>query len=122
MKVTVPMLLVLSFAVSGAIMGGSGFSEEIGVQRATGLQDDVDQLESESSEYRADRGGGSSSYLGFTTTAVGAVIGMFKWSLMLPFVLTNVGFPGWFAYPIAIPIQLVNYFGAYQIIRGFNIR
>jgi hypothetical protein len=115
------MMLVISFAVAGAIMGGSGLSDAIGVDKATGLQDDADQLREKTDRFSADRGSSSSSFLGFTASAVGAIVGMLKWSLMLPAVLINIGFPEWFAFPIAIPIQLVNYVGVYQIIRGMNI-
>jgi len=121
MKVTVPMLFVICFAVAGGLMAGSGFNDAVGIDKATGLQDDADQLSEDASSYRADRGGSVESYLGFTTQATGAIVGALKWSLMLPLALQNVGFPAWFAGPIGVPIQFVNYIGVWQIIRGMNI-
>ena len=121
MKITVPMLFVISMAVAGAMMGGSGVNDVLGHGMATGLSDDADELENQT-QFQADRTGGDTSYLGMSVNAVGAMVGMLEWSLMFPVVMVNVGFPGWFAYPIGLPIQLINYVGIWQIVRGMTIR
>lgn len=122
MRVTVPMLIVISCAVAGAILEGSGFNAAVGIGKATGLQDDAAQLDDNASEFRADRAGGTDgSYLGLTSDSTRAFVGLLKWSLMLPVALQNIGFPGWFVVPLGWPIQFINYVGIWQIIRGFRV-
>ncbi|RDZ39430.1 hypothetical protein C5B91_20130 [Haloferax sp. Atlit-10N] len=115
------MLIVISCAVAGAIMEGSGFNTAVGIGKATGLQDDAAQLNDDSSQFRAERAGDGGSYLGLTADSTRAFVGLLKWSLMLPVALQNIGFPAWFVIPLGWPIQFINYVGIWQIIRGMKV-
>ncbi|WP_224332873.1 hypothetical protein [Haloprofundus halobius] len=121
MKVTVPMLLAISLAVAGMMMSMSGFNEDLGVGHSTGLEEDARGLDEDVDSYSADRVSDQGSYLGVTVEGAQAVVDGLKWSLALPVALINVGFPAWFAIPLASPVQFVSYIGVWQIIRGMRI-
>jgi hypothetical protein len=116
------MLFAISLFVTGSMFAGSGFNDEIGISKSPGLDDPAEDLEEQSSRYEADSSAQSGSYLGMSIEAVGAVVEGLKWTFLLPLALINLGLPSWFSLPIGTPLQLVSYFGVWQIVRGFRIR
>jgi hypothetical protein len=122
MKVTVPMLFAICLFVTGSMFAGSGFNDEIGITKTPGLDDSAEDLEGRAGQYEADSSSDSGSYLGMSIEAVGAVVEGLRWTFALPLALQNLGLPGWFALPVATPLQLISYLGVWQIVRGFRIR
>lgn len=116
------MLFAICLFVTGSMFAGSGFNDEVGIERTPGLDDSAEDLDSRAGEYQADSTEDSGSYLGMSIEAVGAVVEGLKWTFALPLALINLGLPSWFSLPIATPLQLVSYLGVWQIVRGFRIR
>lgn len=120
-KELVPQLLLISMAVSGALLAGSGFNDHVGVQRQSGTDQLLGQPEKQIDDVAnngTDRQTQTLGAIGFLKKAVGMFIASITWSLLFPAALTNVGFPVWFAAPVGTPIMFINWVGLFRLMRG----
>lgn len=115
-------MVVLSMAVSGLILSGSGFNQMVGINYATGLSDAVDNMQSDARGDIEAQSFGGVTLIGLAITAITMFVDTFVLVYLFPFFLLNIGFPAWFSIPVGIPFEFANIVGTVQILRGLNLR
>lgn len=103
-------LLVFLILSNGTvtIMEGSGLNDDLGVELAPGISDQVEELTRLASDgFQANEGLGDTL---FTLFAAGySLIALFAQSIFaLPTMFLNLGFPAWFVIPLTGPLYLIS--------------
>lgn len=120
---TVAPMFVISMAVAAAIMSGSGFTAWAGVGYDTGLSNTADDLRDQAkNDVESSTVANALNLLGLAVAAIDIMIQTFVWVYLFPLALMNIGFPGWFAVPVGLPVLYVNLVGTASVLRGMNIR
>lgn len=109
---TILLFIVCVSAVVGA-MGASGTADWLGVNPDTGVEEDLNESESELRDYSASREGSDTSFIGATISGVDEAVSSFVLIFALADLLVNMGLPPWAATFIASP--LVWSFGLFMI-------
>ena len=126
---TIPIVaFVLCLGVAFAIVTGAGIGAEIfGVKNQdAGTQGELDDSANETSLNESEGGGVSGSVLGdneptvvgFILSTGDTVTNIAAAVILLPFVLANLGFPAYFAFPVGAFAQIVVGIGVFQFITG----
>lgn len=108
-RITTTLLVFLILANGTVtIMEGSGLSEDIGVDLAPGISDEVTQLTDKAKDgFSATEGLGDTLFTLFS--AAFTLVSIFMQSLWaLPTMLLNIGFPGWIVGPIVAPLYIIS--------------
>lgn len=118
MRMVKIMILILALNSSAIWMNASGFSDHLGVEHQTGLEDEIKQFD-RSGEGFVSSDASVSDYLGFTVAALKYIFVSFIWLGATESAMYSVGFPGWFVFPlinfVARPIWTL---GGIQLLRG----
>lgn len=126
---TIPIVaFVLALGVAFAIISGSGIGASIfGVEgQDAGTQDALNDSTNETKLEEEDGGGISGSVLGdneptivgLVLSAGSAVVSVATAVVLLPLVLSNLGFPVYFAAPVGLFAQIVVGIGVFQFVTG----
>ena len=119
MKTTYALLLALAFAMSGAMLSASGYSDLIGEDKHNQkLSEKTETTANNSAVTQDDLGGGLTGMFALTLMSFGFVFDMVKFALLLPLELRSIGMPSWAAVPFGMAIQIVMSFGILQFARG----
>lgn len=128
MRTTMPVFLVLCMAVVGLMFAGSGFNDVMGISDRTGAAADELQGQAnnssvgndpDSSQFESDaRTDNSGSLVGFVISGASVVWDIGELVIVLPQVLKNIGFPGWFADPFGTITQIIVSIGLIQFASG----
>lgn len=102
-------LLVFLILSNGAVtvMEGSGLSEDLGVNLAPGISEEVNTLTDKAKDgFQASEGLGDTL---FTLFSAGfTLVSIFMQSLWaFPNMLLNLGIPSWFVWPVTTPLYLI---------------
>jgi hypothetical protein len=120
MRTIAPIFIVFVIAVSGSMIGMSGFADAWGVQapETTGAQE---ELEETSEQVRPDNGSaegpvnsGESSIVGLVVDGSTSAAEVGTAVILLPTTLMNLGFPAWFALPLGSIAYLVVGIGVFE--------
>jgi hypothetical protein len=125
---TIPIVaFVLALGVAFAIISGSGIGASIfGVkEQDAGTQDALNDSTNET-QLEEDDGGITGSVLGdneptivgLVLSAGSAVVSVATAVVLLPLVLSNLGFPVYFAAPVGLFAQIVVGIGVFQFVTG----
>lgn len=108
-RITTTLLVFLILANGTVtIMEGSGLSEDIGVDIAPGISEDVNELTNKAKDgFSATEGLGDTLFTLFS--AAFTLVSIFMQSLWaLPTMFLNMGFPAWIVLPITGPLYLIS--------------
>lgn len=121
MRTIIPVLVVLSLAVSGAMIGGSQFSDVWG---APTPETDVaqEQLDKNSEKLNPNDNNpvegpvnsGDSSIVGIVVDSLRSIVRLAAATAVLPVTLMELGFPEWFALPIGSVVYIFSGIGVIQ--------
>lgn len=121
MRTLVALAAILSIAVAGAILGGSGFATAWGAEpptTAAGAQDKLNQSSSDVQPSNNPIDGPVSStddsIIGLIGSGLGSLTDIAGMVALLPIVMVDLGFPAYFAYPIGALAQLLAGIGIIQ--------
>ncbi|GAA0293938.1 hypothetical protein [Halarchaeum salinum] len=98
------LLFIVCVAAVATALGASGTAGWLGMQPNTGVQDQVDQSESQFHDYSASRQGGETSFIGATISGTDKVFSSFVVIFTLADLLVNMGIPAWAAAMVASPL------------------
>jgi len=121
MRTIYPVLVVLALGVSGAMIGGSGFSDVWG---APTPETDVAQEQVEKNSEKLNPNENSpvegpvssddSSIVGIIVDSLSSIVDLAAATAVLPVTLQNLGFPLWFAAPIGSVVYIFTGIGVIQ--------
>jgi len=127
MRTIVSLAAILSLAVAGAILGGSGFAAAWGAEPPTTAAAAQDRLDESSSNVQPSNNpidgpvsSADDSIIGLIGSGLGSVTAIAGMVALLPVVLVDLGFPAYFAFPIGALAQLLAGIGIIQF--GINRR
>jgi hypothetical protein len=124
MRTLAPLALVLALALTGAMFSGSGFNQLVDGEKELGqVQDQVDQAGAGSpageGELESNRRGTDDGSIVDLVISSAASIGRFAGlALTLPITMKELGFPGWFAFPVGSIIEILVAIGVIQFVSG----
>lgn len=125
MRTIAPMAAVLALAVAGAMLGASGFAGAWGAEPPTTAAGAQDKLNSSAGDIQPSNNpvsgpvsSSDGSVIGLIASGLGSVTDVAGMVALLPVVLTNLGFPSWFAYPLGLLAQLLAGIGIIQFATG----
>lgn len=118
-----PKLIVVFACLAAAtmIMAGSGVGGELGGTPETGTQSEFESFEDEVSTFESDTRG-VDSIIGLAISAISMTATLIGILLLGPFALQNLGFPGWLAIALGLPIWAITLMFIVEIMRGINVR
>lgn len=125
MKTVYPLVLILAMAMAGVMLSMSGFNEEVGTNKhSSSLTDEFESVAGNVSVNQEDPGivGSVATMLTLVVTAVSQLFNIIVFLLLLPLELRGLGFPGFFAYPIGLSVQILGSIGILQFAAGRMLR
>lgn len=117
MRTLAPTMIVLAIAVSGAMIGMSGFADAWGVQEpdTAGPQEHLDEQSSDMNPNNGPVSGpvssGESDVVGLIADGLNSLVDLAAAVALLPVTLNNLGFPWWFAAPIGSLAYIITGIG-----------
>ena len=102
-------LLIMMVLMNGAvgIMASSGLSDQLGIDIAPGVSDNVDAaVETAQEGFSADAGLGETLFAVFMS-ALQTFSALINGIFALPQAMINIGFPAWIVWPIAMPLYII---------------
>lgn len=114
---TILILMVLMNGTVG-IMESSGLSDDLGVELAPGIGDEIDSAVSKAQDGFS-TGGIGSTLFGLFAAAGGFFNAFLKTVFAAPSMFMNLGFPEWFVVPIFVPLYIISMF---EVVYAFTGR
>ena len=121
MRTIVPVMIVLSLAISGAMIGGSGFEDVWGspAPETDAAEDELDEQAdglnpNDNSPVEGPVNSDDSSIVGLVVDSLSSVVGLAASTAVLPATLTSMGFPTWFALPVGSVVYILAGVGVVQ--------
>jgi len=130
MRTNVVIAALISFAIAGLLITGSGAGQHTGITDPVGGLDDEVQSQAEESAVgdngsgvSGTRGGGEdSSIISLVINGAKQIASIVGMVALLPLTLEQIGFPTWFAVPIGTAATLIVSVGLIQFITGRVLR
>jgi hypothetical protein len=120
--------VVMSLALAGALMTGSGFAGLVGKGDPTGdINEKVNKKAENSTLKDGDLSGEDApsdddSIISLVIDGAQEIANIIGMVTLLPLTLINMGFPSWFAIPVGAPITIIASIGLVQFVTGRVLR
>jgi hypothetical protein len=128
MRTNFLLAMVMSLALAGALITGSGFAALVGQGDPTGgISENVNKTAKNTTLDDGKLSGENApsdddsiiSLIIDGGKEIGDIVGMVT---LLPLTLMNMGFPAWFAIPVGAPVTIIASIGVIQFVTGRVLR